>query len=905
MSQIKVNILPNKERRKPTKSEYGKLQKSICNAENIQTLNFKQFAYYVGECGYFWKSSLLVGGAKNENFKEAYIISLDFDEGLTIDQFLQNSKDLGLEPTFIYQTFSHDENSHRFRAIWRLNTPIGDPQLKTAIQLMIMEVFPECDNACKDLSRLWVGGKKVVNYKYENTLNIESLVNATINSIYIKYGDNGAKELKKFCKKIGINIFNKYPYILKNSNLEENRENSYNIYYRELRENLPKTDNFKNIEYDGFIFSFDNNSYNTTKATNRGAKIQSIKGNKIKKTKIDFTKLSNKCQLFNDFINGKKLKHETIYHLSTNLYEFEKYPTVLENTLKKYSYNNWENKYNTYSASINYNYAPTRCEKNCKYYIECMNPLNIKEKYYTKETKAKKIENPTLLTLGEREEQLKQDFKNFKNIDKNTITMIKAPTGIGKSRLLQTVDLNNTIVAVSNHRLGEQLYNDLLNNPSNVGLVYAKPLKLDRLPDDLKFQIQRFYDLGLHGEVKNVAFEEIKRLNQLGLKGEKFPKYYYDLMEHLENMESIKGATSLLYTHHRLSFGSNNKKIDTVIIDEDFLKGFVKYDYLNKNDIFEDLNKIRGWSEKFNNPRSKYYNDYLDLFELCEYLEIDLYKNSNGNWFENPLRKLILEGGFRKLLIDYIKENKDNMQMDIFKIIKAEYIAIKQDYIHFINADDIKVLQDYRVIILSATLDQEIHCKFIEKYLPNKVIDFKDYGEIELKGRIYCDCSYAYSREGLKNLTEKAKKKLDKILSDDRYNNVITFMSKDLIDVESYGKSKITHFGATEGLNGYEGENLCVIGTPHHNSSIYEAYGVILTGQNPTSNTWKVKRIQKYGFEFDLNTYESDEDKLFTDIQLYFLYSELIQAVGRARALRFECDIYVYSSLPLLGCELI
>jgi len=147
--------------------------------------------------------------------------------------------------------------------------------------------------------------------------------------------------------------------------------------------------------------------------------------------------------------------------------------------------------------------------------------------------------------------------------------------------------------------------------------------------------------------------------------------------------------------------------------------------------------------------------------------------------------------------------------------------------------------------------------------------------------------------------------KLEKILNDDRYENIITFMNDELIDVEKYGKKKITHFGATEGIDEYKGENLCVIGTPHNNSTLYEAYGVLLTGKSPISNTWKVKRVQKYGFEFDLNTYENEEDKIYTEIQLYFLYSELIQAIGRARALRFDCEVYVHSALPLPNATLI
>ena len=121
-----------------------------------------------------------------------------------------------------------------------------------------------------------------------------------------------------------------------------------------------------------------------------------------------------------------------------------------------------------------------------------MNPLNIKEKYYQKEAKAVMIDNPKKLEVKFVEDILKAEFEKLKDGDKDLVTLIKAPTGIGKSRMLQTLDLTNTIVAVSNHRLGEQLYNDLLKNPDNEGMIYAKPLNMDRLSDELKYKVQKF-----------------------------------------------------------------------------------------------------------------------------------------------------------------------------------------------------------------------------------------------------------------------------------------------------------------------------------------------------------------------------------------------------------------------------
>lgn len=900
MNRIKVNILPNPQFRKPDTKEYREIQKTICNDENIKELDFKHFAYLVGEKGYIWKSSLLEGGAKNENFKEAYILSLDFDDGMRIDEFLSISKDLGLEPTFIYQTFSHTEENHRFRVIWKLNEVITMPQLKNALQLMLMEVFPECDNACKDLSRLWIGGKKVSFYNGFNTLNLDNLLNALITSITEK-STNGheSRDIKKFCKNIGINIYNKHPFILKSG---ENHENPYKYINRELRENRQKIDTFI---YDNLEFSFDTKSYNCEKNKCSGAKIQTIKGDKIKKTKIDYDKLKDKCNLFNDFINGKRLEHNEIFHLSLNLKEFEKYPTILKDTLLKNGYDKWQNKYNTYVCAVNYPYKCSQCSKNCKYFNECMNPLNIKEKYYQKESKVKVLYQEPTITLEEAETELNEVPSIIKKMTTSDILVVKAVTGLGKTEMLKQIAKEPAIIGVPNHELASEVFERF--KEVNPGILYVKPLNMENMPTELKHEIQRYYDLGIPGEVKTLAFEEIKRLNDLGKQGEKFPLYYSDLIEYVEQLEQIPKADTMLFTHHRISFGNQNSKIDTIILDEDFLESFIKYNSFSIDNVFNDLRMLRNWSEKFNHKNSKYYNDYLELFEFIEYFNIEVSKSiNNGDWFENPLRPIALDPKFRKLMVQYIKENKNDLNMDIFKLFRAERVSVKQgQFIHIANGEAIEELKDYKVVVMSATIDEEIHMAFIKKYLPNKNIIFKNIANTELKGEIISDCSYSWSREGLKKITDKANNKLEKILNSEEYTNVISFMDDELINVEKYNKKKIAHFGATEGIDKYKNQNLCIIGTPHNNSVLYEAYGVLLTGKSPISDTWKVKRVQKYGFEFDLNTYENETDSIFTKIQLYFLYSELIQAVGRARALRFDVKVFVNSALPLPNSTLI
>ena len=898
---MKVNIIQNTKKEKPSKKEYGIIQKTICNLENVKEIDFHTFVDLVGNNGAIWKSSFMEGGAKNINFKCAYMLSLDFDNGISIKDFLENSKDLGLEPTFIYETFSSTDDFNRFRAIWKLKEPIEIAQLKTALQLMLMEVFRDCDNACKDLSRLWIGGKNIAFYNPMNTLSIDNLLNSLSTIFEIKYGKENLRAMRAFCKKSGINIYNKMPFILKSEENATFWKNPYNIYYREIPEKSQKL-NF--LKYDNWEFNF-TDSFDIDKNKNVSAKIQTIKSNKAKILKINFEKLSTKCTLFNNFINGEKLNHKEIQHLSFNLYDCKGYPSLLKDTLINNVYNNWQNKYNTYASAVNYNYAPTSCSNYCKYYFECQNPTNIKAKYYQKESKAKKIEELPTITLEEAEKQLNEVPNIIKGLTTNDFLLLEAPVGIGKTELLMKIDLNNTIIGVTNHKLGQEL-NARLSYRNDLNLLYVRPLNIINMPDDLKALISHFYDLGLYGEVKNVIFDEIKRLNTLKKEENKdYPSYYDDLIFYVEQLEQIPKASSLLFTHHRISFGHHSSKIDTIILDEDFLKTFIKYEAFNSDEIFNDLRNLITWANRFNSVGNKYYNDYIELKDHIEAFSLELSCNQDL-WIENILNEITLNTKFRRIIIEYMKENKNSLKTNFFKLIGSKAVSLtKNGFIHIADAESIRELESYKVICMSATLNENIHTAFIRKYLPNKNIFYKSISNTELRGNIYCDCSYSWSRDGLKNKTVKSENALQKIVNDDRYKNIITFKDNDLINLEGTGKTKIAHFGAVEGLDKYKGQNLCVIGTPHTSSKIYEGYYFLLTGKNPESKEWKVKRVKKYGFEFDLNTYENETDSFLTDIQLYFLYSELIQAIGRARALRYDVDIFVYSALPIPNSKLV
>lgn len=88
-----------------------------------------------------------------------------------------------------------------------------------------------------------------------------------------------------------------------------------------------------------------------------------------------------------------------------------------------------------------------------------------------------------------------------------------------------------------------------------------------------------------------------------------------------------------------------------------------------------------------------------------------------------------------------------------------------------------------------------------------------------------------------------------------------------------------------------------VVGLPYHNQLQYRfyMYAIYRTVYNPIEKS-RFRRIENTNYSFKLNT---QDDEQYQKIQKYLIGSELEQAVGRARLLRYDCTVYLYSGFPV------
>ena len=109
------------------------------------------------------------------------------------------------------------------------------------------------------------------------------------------------------------------------------------------------------------------------------------------------------------------------------------------------------------------------------------------------------------------------------------------------------------------------------------------------------------------------------------------------------------------------------------------------------------------------------------------------------------------------------------------------------------------------------------------------------------------------------------------------------------------------YFGNSAGYNNLRGKDLAVVGTYHINPIVYRMIYYCLT-RKVCKDEPKNRIITHDNLELVYFTYSN---VLMREIQLWYISSELEQCVGRARALREDCNVYVFSDFPVEQAEYI
>lgn len=218
-NDIKCMYFNHRFKDKPQGKQCGWVQKSLTQV-NITIENLADALVH----GASFKPGVLAGGNKAENWIEQQLFGLDFDDGIRIEEAYNKVISLGITPCFMYTTFSHKEEHHKFRMIFCNDTVITDGNIRDKLQATLMGIIGGIDEVCFNRDRLFFGGKghTVLYSDYDTRINAESIIEKYWHDDFEQYISNAKPKSKKKKDSTAAGIKNKDTDTVKEHTTYEN-----------------------------------------------------------------------------------------------------------------------------------------------------------------------------------------------------------------------------------------------------------------------------------------------------------------------------------------------------------------------------------------------------------------------------------------------------------------------------------------------------------------------------------------------------------------------------------------------------------------------------------------------------------------------------------------------------------
>ena len=881
---LTLNIDSTAYEKKPDKKQVGVIQKRIGTCK--RTITVEEFIQSI-ENGSSFKAAAL-NGNKNVDWESQQIFALDIDNdensiakyGLLMpEDAVKRFVDLGILPAFYYESFSSTKEKPKFRIIFIAKNPVIDIRIRNAIQAALMTIMPEADKACKDLSRLFFGTNSecILVNKNEVCIDIYNLIQGVIVYSREQYkASKACKVIKAYCESVGLNMINGYPDVQLYENIQNGKNNSTSIIYIiENAANFPKP----------VLFNFNVNKEGAYKLINDAKGKKKLSKVKIRNEKpkhkdtirrLDFLQLERSCELWSDFINGSRwCYHNEIFGLACNMWRVEGAQSKMIKTIEdNHNYADKYNKINTIKSCSAYGYIASRCSNFCPYYERCSNTgLNILQSLNNARGSIRLVEEVTSIKLNEAEEELKESFLEAYSEEGNNITIIKGGTGLGKTTVLNIIsNFNGLSISYSNHRLGQ----DIVSRVKIDNSLHLKELNID--DKAVLNEFKRLQSVGAYKQarlyLKQYKDRIIEMKEQCEIKAADADNIIRTITDYFEDIRKANTTNGTIFSTHKKMLEIKNDNINTYIIDEDILMSSI-ISTVNLN-----VSEINNYIKLSNKYKAK------TIIKCLTNLRAQIHKA-----IENPNRALKIE----KVHVDIRELNRliqnecNTLKVNLREIVNICSIVANDD--GEVLGMAIGTLPNKKCIILSATANENIY----RSLFPNREIRFVDITNIETEGKVILHYT-GFSRN---KLSKEFDECINKIKNEAKgINNVITFAKfEDKFTKEGF--NSIAHFGACAGLDSYKGQDLIVAGTPHADERVYRLLAATIDGKVEEHEKISYINARRNGFEFYFNTYE--EGSLLQEIQFYYIESELVQAIGRARVLRTDATVHVFSNYPVRG----
>jgi hypothetical protein len=576
--------------------------------------------------------------------------------------------------------------------------------------------------------------------------------------------------------------------------------------------------------------------------------------------KVDWNYLTAEIKVLGDMVSGKWLNYTEYFGLVSNLIylsggvalykksldmmvALHKNETEFQKSIREKP--NFLNKlYNLPSVIKAYDYQPEQLSKFSSYADDHIysNLIHAAKKYEVIRVKPYKT-----IPLSDAEQRFSALFKYAIESDDTNVHIFKVATSLGKTKQLEVIP--NALIALPNHDLKNQVA-DRMKIP-----VIVTPSLPENLPFKVKEQINYYFSIGAIEEANRFIAKEAETNKDLG--------------DYRRKLKAAYTSDKTVLTTHSKAVLIDFDNLNTVIYDEDPIFSLLSIGSISVNDLVRLRGRIADTADQ--EALIAYINSIVDGLKSCPL----------------PTGKI----GFRnfRAIEDEILSNNYRYQGNVLAFFNSDwYVADAHDTstIYFIKNNSLPA--NKKVIIMSATADKEMYARLVGDRLR-----FYDISNVQMMGIIEQDNTYSFSRSSL--TSEKCQKYAQRVAGDDP---VLTYMGyKHLFD----NPVDLMHFGKLSGFDDLTGQNITVVGTPHQNPIVYLLFATALgIDFKPKDFRMAVQLVERHGIRYPLNTYDHEG---LRNLQLFFIESEIIQAVGRARPLRNPVLIKLLSQcIPPMAC---
>lgn len=612
-------------------------------------------------------------------------------------------------------------------------------------------------------------------------------------------------------------------------------------------------------------------------------KMQGIYNNGEMIEKFDFEKAADNVRIFKDFISGKWLTHTELFGISTSMRWVISGLKLMRDTMNKfnkegktfYTANNFS--ILTYVAKMTY--TPSN--------LNSFSPYEEDAEYTNIISAARNVQGSVNQYM--KYPEISVDDANNKLIEKldeilterpkNKLFLVTVPTGLGKTELLTNLGGLSATIAFPTHKLK----NEVAERFNKKGTGVKVTPNIPAFSDSIMVKINKLADLNLNTDINSLIKEIAKDTKEDVLVRTSFfqahtrkPKYCAEDVElakqYLKDSLDCYNDTSniILTTHTKATY--INFSSDLMIFDEDPMQQILNINSLDAVELKQLLQCLPKEETTLTSAISKLYTLMVDITPTTTYQEM-------------PLIQVFAE---KRDLIRNVILNPDNkfLKSNLMAFLDATHYIINGDNtINFIVKNEIQGIKDKTVIIMSATASETVY-KSLAKAAG---FDFElvDLGKVKMAGKIIQDTRYSLSKTSLINNLDYMVEKVGDL-------PVITFA-----DLKEHFKNPVMnmHFGNCAGYDDLKGKDIAVVGTFNRPLFVYVLTALALKVKVELKSMLPTMKTVKYnGYSFQLNTWENN---FITDIQMDLINSELVQATGRARTLREDCTVYLYSGFPL------